>query len=176
MWNLFSDKFFKECDRVGKTTTTNYTPCNLVLKPLLELLKLNQMLEKIKWPRSSASEDNLQCLFGNWLDLSDLSTDREPKARNSNIQLPSGLVYLLLCFLSKVSTHHLLRLFNLLLWRSIVTCNRCNIVSSHKCLTYTNQTFCTMSFNRKLIKFFGGIFRKWEAMFVLIFAWTLRGF
>ena len=46
--------------------------------------------------------------------------------------------------------------YNLLLWRSIVTFNRCNIVSSHKCLTYTNQTFCTMSFNRKLIKFFGG--------------------
>ena len=46
--------------------------------------------------------------------------------------------------------------YNLLFWRSIVTCNRCNIVSSHKCLTYTNQTFCTMSFNRKLIKFFGG--------------------
>ena len=93
--------------------------------------------------------------------------------------LPSGLVYLLLCFLSKVSTHHLLRLFNvclllkrknwclwnlnfcfvftynLLLWRSIVNCNRCNIVPSHKCLTYTNQTFCTMSFSRKLIKFFG---------------------
>ena len=43
---------------------------------------------------------------------------------------------------------------NLLLWRSIVSCNRCNIVSSHKCLTHTNQTFCTMSFNRKLIKFF----------------------
>ena len=37
-----------------------------------------------------------------------------------------------------------------------MTCNRCNIVSSNKCLTYTNQTFCTMSFNRKLIKFFGG--------------------
>ena len=69
--------------------------------------------------------------------------------------LPSGLVYLLLCFLSKVSTHHLLRLFNLLLWRSIVTCNRCNIVSSQKCLTYTNQTFCPISFNRKLIKFLG---------------------
>ena len=37
-----------------------------------------------------------------------------------------------------------------------MTCNRCNIVSSHKCLTYTNQTFYTMSFNRKLRKFFGG--------------------
>ena len=45
--------------------------------------------------------------------------------------------------------------YNLLLWRSIVTCNRCNIVSSHKCLTYTNQTFCMMSFNRKLVKLFG---------------------
>ena len=105
---------------------------------------------------------------------------------------PLGLVYLFLCFLCKVSIHHLLRLFYvclllkrkdwclwkisasiLLLWRSIVTCNRCklNIVSSHKCLTYTNQTFCTMSFNRKLIKVFGGIFRNKEAMFVLF----LRG-
>ena len=113
--------------------------------------------------------------------------------------LPSGLVYLLLCFLSKVSTHHLLRLFNVCLllkrknwclWKisavfflriiysygGLVTCNRCNIVSSHNCLTYTNQTFCTMTFNRKLIKFFGGIFRNREAMFVLIFAWTSRGF
>ena len=93
--------------------------------------------------------------------------------------LSSGLVYLVLYFLSKVSTPHLLRLltfvyfwseridlfgkfllsftYNLLLWRSIVTCNRCNIVSSHKCLTYTNQTFCAMSFNRKLIKFGGNI-------------------
>ena len=67
-------------------------------------------------------------------------------------------------------------IYNLLLWRSIVTCNRCNIVSSHNCLTYTNRTFGTMSFNRKLIKFFGGIFRNWEAMFVLIFTRTSRGF
>ena len=40
--NLFSDKFFKQCDRVGKTKK-KYTPCYLVLKPLLELLKPNQM-------------------------------------------------------------------------------------------------------------------------------------
>ena len=53
--------------------------------------------------------------------------------------------------------------YNLLLWRSIVTCNRCSIVSSDKCLTYTYQTFCTMSFNRTLIKFFG-----WNI-------WKLRG-
>ena len=33
-----------------------------------------------------------------------------------------------------------------------------------------------MSFNRKSIKFFGGIFRNSEAMFVLIFAWTSHGF
>ena len=93
--------------------------------------------------------------------------------------LPLGLVYLFLCFLFKsfhspftwtilrLSTFEAKKLmslenfsfvftYNLLLWRSIVTCNRCNIVSSHKCLTYTNQTFCTMSFNRKLIKFFWG--------------------
>ena len=37
-----------------------------------------------------------------------------------------------------------------------MTCNRSNIASSHKCLTYTNQTFCTMSFNRKFVKFFEG--------------------
>ena len=53
----------------------NYTPCYLVKSNIRE----------IKCLRSSASEDNPQCLFGNWLDLSDLSTDREPKARNSNI-------------------------------------------------------------------------------------------
>ena len=34
---------------------------------------------------SSAGEDILHCLFGTCLDLSDLSTDHEPKARNSNI-------------------------------------------------------------------------------------------
>ena len=96
--------------------------------------------------------------------------------------LPLGLVYLFLCFLFKSFhspfTSTILRLstfeakelmslenfcfvftYNLLLWRSIVTCNRCNIVSSHKCLTYANQTFCTMSFNGKFIKFLGGIFR-----------------
>ena len=30
-------------------------------------------------------EDILQCLFRTWFDLSHLSTDREPKARNSDI-------------------------------------------------------------------------------------------
>ena len=39
----------------------------------------------MKWSRSAADEDILQWLFGTWLDLSDLSTDREPKARNNNI-------------------------------------------------------------------------------------------
>ena len=34
---------------------------------------------------SSAGEDILQCLFATWLDLSDLSTDHEPKARDRNI-------------------------------------------------------------------------------------------
>ena len=38
----FSDKFFKQCDTVGKTRKI-YTPCILVLKPLLEFLKSNQM-------------------------------------------------------------------------------------------------------------------------------------
>ena len=88
--------------------------------------------------------------------------------------LPSGLVYLLLCFISKVSTHHLLDYLTFVyFWseridvfgkfllcfyvqktygRSIVT----GVVSSHKCLTYTNQILCTMSFNRKLIMFLGG--------------------
>ena len=62
-----------------------YTSCNLVLKPLLLLTLIKSNVREIKWRRSSPCEDNLQCLFGNWLDLSDLSTDREPKARNSNI-------------------------------------------------------------------------------------------
>ena len=51
---------------------------------------------------------------GIWLDLSDLSTDREQRPETATL-LRSGLVYLLLCFLSKVSTHHLLRLFNVCL-------------------------------------------------------------
>ena len=40
--SVFSDKSFKQCDRVGKTKK-NYTLCNLVVNPLLELLKSNQM-------------------------------------------------------------------------------------------------------------------------------------
>ena len=50
-----------------KKTKKNYTACNLAWKPLLEVLKSNS---KMKCPRSSASEDNRQCLFGTWLDLS----------------------------------------------------------------------------------------------------------
>ena len=46
--------------------------------------------------------------------------------------------------------------FTLMEIDSDLACNRCNIVSSHKCLTYTNQTFCSTRFNIKLIKFFGG--------------------
>ena len=65
--------------------------------------------------------------------------------------------------------------YNLPLWRSIETCNRCNIVFSHKFLTYTNQTFCTMSCNRKLIKFFWGNTSKLRSH-VLIFAWSSRRF
>ena len=58
----------------------------------------------------------------------------------------------------------------------IVTCTRCNIISSHKCLIYTNQTFCTMSFNRKLINFCGRNISKLKGHFCSIFAWTSRGF
>ena len=47
-----------------------------------------------------------------------------------------------------------------------MTCNWCNIVFS-QLLTYTNQTFCTMSFNRKLVKFFGEKY--------LMFVFFLRG-
>ena len=108
--------------------------------------------------------------------------------------LPLGLVYLFLCFhspftstilsLSTFEAKKLMSLenfcftftYNLLLWRSIVTCNRCNIVSPHNCLTYTDQTFCAMSFNRKLIKFFGGNISKLRGRVCFIFAWTLRGF
>ena len=39
-----------------------------------------------------------------------------------------------------------------------MTCNRCNIVFSHKCLTYTNQTFLHSELQQKVNKvfFFGG--------------------
>ena len=154
----------------------------------------------MKWPRSASGEDILQWLFGTWLNLPDLSTDREPKARNSNIA-SFGVSVLISCFLCKVSIHHTLtnlRLstfepkglmslenfcfvftYNLLLWRSIVTCNRSNliiIVSSHKCLTYPNHTFCTMSFNRKLIKFLRVNSLKLRGHVCFIFEWTSRGF
>ena len=51
----------------------------------------------------------------------------------------------------------------------IVTCTRCNIISSHKCLIYTNQTFCTMSFNRKLINFCGTNISKLKGPFLFYF-------
>ena len=38
----------------------------------------------MKRPRSAAGEDILHGLFGTWLDLSDLSTDREKKAFTSS--------------------------------------------------------------------------------------------
>ena len=41
---------------------------------------------------SSAGEDILHCLFGTWLDLSDLSTDHEPILETATL-LPPGLVY-----------------------------------------------------------------------------------
>ena len=53
-----------------------------------------------------------------------------------------------------------------------VTCNRCNVFSPHKCWTYTNQTFCTLSFNRKLIKFCSGNISKLRGPFCFIFAST----
>ena len=64
----------------------------------------------MKWLRNAAGEDILQWLFGTWLDLSELFTDREPKARNHNIASfrVSVLISLFLC---KVSIHHLLLLF-----------------------------------------------------------------
>ena len=113
--------------------------------------------------RSAGGEDILQGLFGTWLDLSDLSTDREKKAFTSTTLR-----------LSTFETKELMSLenfcfvftYNLLLWRSIVTCNWCNIVF-FQLLTYTNQTFCTMSFNRKLVKFFGEKY--------LMFVFFLRG-
>ena len=113
--------------------------------------------------RSAAGEDILQRLFGTWLDLSDLSTDREKKAftsttlRLSTFEAKELMSLENFCFVFT---------YNLLLCRSIVTCNWCNIVFS-QLLTYTNQTFCTMSFNRKLVKFF------WEKY--LMFVLFLRG-
>ena len=113
--------------------------------------------------RSAGGEDILQGLFGTWLDLSDLSTDREKKAftsttlRLSTFEAKELMSLENFCFVFT---------YNLLLWRSIVTCNWCNIVFS-QLLTYTNQTFCTMSFNRKLVKFFGEKY--------LMFVFFLRG-
>ena len=169
-------------DRVGKTKKI-YTCCNLALKPLLEFF--NQIKRKRnEWPRIAACEDILQWLFGTWLDLSDLSTDREPKTRNSNIAYFRVSVLISLFSILRLSTFEQKELmslenfcfvftYNLLLWRSIVACN---IVSSHKCFTYTNQTFCTMSFNRRLIKFFGGNILKQRGHVCFISAWTSRGF
>ena len=78
----------------------------------------------MKRPRSAAGEDILQVLFGTLLDLSDLSTDRERKAFTSST-LPLSTFEALenFCFVFT---------YNLLLWRSIVTFNWCNIVFSHK--------------------------------------------
>ena len=46
-WETFSlISFLNNVIESGKQKTKNYTPCNLVLKPLLEFLKSNQMLEK----------------------------------------------------------------------------------------------------------------------------------
>ena len=60
-----------------------------------------------------------------WPDLSDLSTDREPKATNNNIA-SFRVSVLTFCFLCEVSIHNLVRLFyvclllkrkNLCLWK-----------------------------------------------------------
>ena len=48
--NLSSDKFFKQCDRVGKTKKI-YTCCNLALKPLVEFLN------QIKCKRNEVTEE-----------------------------------------------------------------------------------------------------------------------
>ena len=46
-WETFSlISFLNNVIESGKQKTKIYTPCNLVLKPLLEFLKSNQMLEK----------------------------------------------------------------------------------------------------------------------------------
>ena len=47
---FFSDKFFKQCDRVGKTKKI-YTCCNLALKPLLEFLN------QLKCKRNEVTEE-----------------------------------------------------------------------------------------------------------------------
>ena len=105
MGNLFSDKYFKQCDRVGKTKTKVYTPCNLVLKPLLELLKSNQMYEK----ESDRGAPPVKTIFsvcsgiGSIFQIFPLTVNQR---QETVTLLHSGLVYLLLCFPSKVSTHH----------------------------------------------------------------------
>ena len=152
----------------------------------------------MKWPRSAAGEDILQWLFGTWLDLSDLSTDREPKARNSNTA--SFRVSVLISLFSLSSFHSpftstILRLstfeqkelmslenfcfvftYNLYLWRSIVTCNRCNLTLSPLINVWPTLTFCTMSFNRRLIKFLWGEYFETRGHVCFIFAWTSHGF
>ena len=81
----------------------------------------------MKGLRSAAGEDILQGLFGTWLDLSDLSTDREKKAftsitlRLSTFEAKELMSLENFCFVFT---------YNLLLWRSIVTCNWCKIVFS----------------------------------------------
>ena len=46
--------------------------------------------------------------------------------------------------------------YNLLLWRSIVTCNQCNLTLSPLINVWPTLTFCTMSCNRRSIKFLWG--------------------
>jgi len=141
-----------------------YTCCNLALKPLLEFLnqikcKRNEVTEEHRrWRHSSVVVRDLARSFRSfhwpW-------TNQRPETVTL---LPLGLVYLFLCFLCKVSIHHLLRLFyvclllkrknwclwkisasfftyNLLLWRSIVTCKRCNLTLSPLINVWPTLTF-----------------------------------
>ena len=107
--------------------------------------------------------------------------------------LPLGLAYLLLCILCKVLIQHLLRLFTFVyFWSQRIDvfgkfllclyirftlmeidsdCNRCNIVSSHKCWPKLTKLFAQWASTKIWYSFLGGIFQNWEAMFVIF----LRG-
>ena len=76
MGNRFSDKFLNNVIESAKQRKSS---------SLEATSRISSIKSNVRDRGAPASEDNLQGLFGNWLDLSDLSTDREPKTRNSNI-------------------------------------------------------------------------------------------
>ena len=129
----------------------NYSCCNLALKPLLEfLIKWNVREMKPRWAPPVKTFFSGCSGLGSIFQIFPLTVNQRPETVTL---LPLGLVYLFLCFLFKSFhspfTSTILRLstfeakelmslenfcfvftYNLLLWRSIVTCNRCNLTLS----------------------------------------------